>query len=46
MGASEQQQLRETGQERRIEFFAAVILSLATALTAWCGYQSARWGGE
>lgn len=24
---------------------SAVVLSLATVLTAWCGYQAARWGG-
>jgi hypothetical protein len=32
--------------ERWIEFLAAIVLSLATVLTAWCGYQAARWGGE
>jgi hypothetical protein len=25
---------------------ATVVLSLATLMTAWCGYQSTRWGGE
>ena len=24
---------------------AAIVLSMATVLTAWCGYQSTRWGG-
>lgn len=24
---------------------SAVVLSMATVLTAWCGYQAARWGG-
>src|SRR6476661_6593181 len=31
--------------DRWVEFFSAVILALATVLTAWCGYQAARWGG-
>lgn len=29
-----------------IELVSSVILALATVATAWCGYQSARWGGE
>jgi hypothetical protein len=32
--------------DRWIEFASAVLLALATILTAWCGYQAARWGGE
>jgi hypothetical protein len=32
--------------DRWVEFLSAVLLSLATVLTAWCGYQAARWGGE
>ncbi|NTU83855.1 MAG: hypothetical protein HGA45_31525 [Chloroflexales bacterium] len=32
--------------DRRVEFFSAIVLSLATVLTAWCGYQAARWSGE
>ena len=31
--------------DRLVEFLAEVVLSLATAGTAWCGYQAARWGG-
>lgn len=31
---------------RRVELVSAIILALATVATAWCGYQSARWGGE
>jgi hypothetical protein len=31
---------------RWIEFLSAVVLSLATVLTAWCGYQAALRGGE
>jgi hypothetical protein len=29
-----------------VEFGSAIVLSMATVLTAWCGYQSARWSGE
>jgi hypothetical protein len=32
--------------DRWIEFFSAIVLALATALTAWCGYQAAQWDGE
>jgi signal transduction histidine kinase len=32
--------------DRWVEFFSAVVLSLATVLTAWSGYQAALWGGE
>ena len=24
----------------------AIVLALATVMTAWCGYQAARWSGE
>jgi hypothetical protein len=30
----------------RVEFFATVLLALATVATAWSGYQSTRWNGE
>jgi hypothetical protein len=32
--------------DRWIEFISAIVLALATALTAWCGYQAAQWDGE
>jgi hypothetical protein len=32
--------------DRWIEFGSAVVLALATVMTAWCGYQAARWSGE
>jgi hypothetical protein len=31
--------------DRVIEVIAAIALALATVLTAWCGYQAARWSG-
>lgn len=31
---------------RWVEFLSAAMLALATVATAWCGYQSALWGGE
>jgi len=32
--------------DRWVEFVSAIVLALATALTAWCGYQAAQWDGE
>ena len=32
--------------DRWVEFISAIVLALATALTAWCGYQAAQWDGE
>lgn len=29
-----------------IEIFSAVVISLATVVSAWCAYQSALWAGE
>jgi hypothetical protein len=31
--------------ERWMGTIAAIVLSMATVLTAWCGYQATRWGG-
>ena len=40
------QEWEEHRFDQLVEFMAAVILSLATMGTAWCGYQAARWNGE
>jgi len=32
--------------DRWVEFGSAIVLALATVMTAWCGYQAARWSGE
>src|SRR6185436_7739313 len=32
--------------DRWVEFLSAIVLSLATVFTAWCGYQATRWSGE
>jgi len=32
--------------DRWIEFLSAVVLALATVMTAWCGYEAAQWDGE
>ncbi len=32
--------------DRWVEFASAIVLALATALAAWCGYQAAQWDGE
>lgn len=32
--------------DRWLEIASAVLMSLATISSAWCAYQSARWGGE
>jgi hypothetical protein len=33
-------------RERILELITVVLLSLTTLLTAWSGYQAAKWGGE
>jgi hypothetical protein len=43
---AETEETREERTERRIELLAAVVMAVATILTAWSAYQSARWGGE
>jgi hypothetical protein len=30
--------------EHRVELWAVVLISVAAVLSAWCAYQSARWG--
>lgn len=32
--------------ERRVELLAAVVLSIATVLTAWSAFEASKWGGE
>ena len=32
--------------ERRLELGAVLLLALTTLVTAWCGYQAARWSGD
>jgi hypothetical protein len=32
-------------RDRRIEMIAAVLLSIATVVTAWSAYQATRWSG-
>jgi hypothetical protein len=31
--------------QRRMEIIAVVLISVASVASAWCAYQSARWGG-
>lgn len=33
-------------RDKRVELAAAVLLSIATLLTAWAAYQATRWSGE
>jgi hypothetical protein len=37
---------RLTRLEGALEITKALVLSLAALLSAWCGYQSAQWGGQ
>ena len=37
---------REIWRDERVEVVAAVLLSLATVLSAWGAYQATRWSGE
>lgn len=36
---------RETHLKRRLEFTATLLLAVATVLTAWSAFQSAKWSG-
>ena len=33
-------------RDKRVELIAAILLSIATLLTAWAAYQATRWSGE
>jgi hypothetical protein len=37
---------REVWQDERVEVVAAILLALATVLSAWGAYQATRWSGE
>jgi hypothetical protein len=37
---------REVWRDERVEIVAAILLSLATVLSAWGAYQATRWSGE
>jgi hypothetical protein len=37
---------RTAWQDERVEIVAAILLSLATVLSAWGAYQATRWSGE
>jgi len=34
------------GRDRRVELIAAIMLSIATVITAWSAYQATRWSGD
>ena len=34
---------RESPFDRLVDVASVILISLATVLTAWCGYESARW---
>ena len=41
------EQTQETRRrDRRVELIAAIMLSIATVVTAWSAYQSTRWSGD
>lgn len=37
---------RDAWRDERVEVIAAIMLSLATVLSAWGAYQATRWGGN
>jgi hypothetical protein len=37
---------RSERMQRWVDLLAAILMAAATVATAWCGYQSALWGGE
>jgi hypothetical protein len=41
------EQTKETRRrDRRVELIAAIMLSIATVVTAWSAYQATRWSGD
>ena len=41
------EQTQETRRrDRRVELIAAIMLSIATVVTAWSAYQATRWSGD
>ncbi|MEF3404526.1 hypothetical protein [Agromyces sp. CCNWLW203] len=44
--ADESQHRREVIRKRVIDAIAVFVLSAVAVLTAWCGFQSSKWGGE
>jgi hypothetical protein len=43
--AAEARSAREQRLDRRFELFEVILLALAAVLTAWCAFQSTKWGG-
>jgi hypothetical protein len=43
VSGSEQETVR---RDRRVELVAAIMLSIATVVTAWSAYQATRWSGD
>ena len=43
MSESEKETVR---RDRRVELIAAIMLSIATVVTAWAAYQATRWSGD
>ena len=41
-----QKPVRPTRQRRILDAVAVFLLSAVAVLTAWCGFQSSKWGGE
>jgi hypothetical protein len=37
---------QEVARDRRVELIAAIMLSIATVVTAWSAYQATRWSGD
>jgi surface polysaccharide O-acyltransferase-like enzyme len=33
-------------RDRRVELLAAIMVSIATVVTAWSAYQATRWSGD
>jgi hypothetical protein len=37
---------QEVARDSRVELIAAIMLSIATVVTAWSAYQATRWSGD
>jgi hypothetical protein len=43
--ADDRRETQAVRRDRRVEMLAAILLSVATVLTAWSAYQATRWSG-
>ena len=35
-----------SGERRVLDIMTVFVLSITAVLTAWCGFEASKWGGE